>query len=417
MKVLVIGGGGREHALVWKIAQSPRVTQLFCAPGNPGMASIAELIQIPVDDIDRLLSFAKIRGVDLTVVGPELPLAHRIVDRFQEIGLRIFGPTQAAAEIETSKVFSKSLMQKYGIPTAQSEVVSHEAAYTRIASMEMPIVLKVDGLAAGKGVVIAQSEAEAVAGLDGFKKMGDAADKVIIEEYLDGKELSFFVVTDGKNAVPLGSAQDHKRVFDGDRGPNTGGMGAFSPSPLVTPDLEDQIMCKVIDPTLQALSKEGHPYLGVLYAGIILTQKGLYVLEFNARWGDPEAQALLPRLKTDWLDVMEATLDGHLNQINLEWETGASTCVVLASGGYPGPYQKGALIEGLREPLPAGVTVFHAGTALQEGEWLTAGGRVLGVTAVDANLSKARDQAYAAIKGISFEKMHYRNDIGATASE
>ncbi len=413
MKVLVIGGGGREHALVWKIAQSPRIEQLFCAPGNAGISEIAELIQIPVDDIDRLVSFAKIRAVDLTVVGPELPLAHRIVDRFQEIGLRIFGPRRAAAEIETSKVFSKALMDKYGIPTAKSEVVSHEAAYTHIASTDLPVVLKVDGLAAGKGVVIAHSRAEAIAGLDGFKKMGDAANQIIIEEYLEGEELSFFVVTDGIRALPLGSAQDHKRVFDGNLGPNTGGMGAFSPSPLLTPALESEIMSKVIDPTLQALSKEGCPYQGVLYAGLMLTKKGLYVLEFNARWGDPEAQTLLPRLKTDWVDVMEAALDGRLNQINLEWEAGGSICLILASGGYPGSYEKGEIIWGIQDPLPDGVLLFHAGTTFKDGEWLTAGGRVLGITALGRNLSEARRQAYAAVKQISFEKMHYRTDIGA----
>lgn len=416
MKVLVIGGGGREHALVWKIAQSPHVSQLFCAPGNPGMASIAELIQIPVDDIDRLISFAKLRAVDLTVVGPELPLSLKIVDRFREKGMRIFGPTQAAAKIETSKVFSKSLMEKYGIPTAKSEVISHEAAYARMASVDMPIVLKVDGLAAGKGVVIAHNPAEAIAGLDGFKKMGTAADKIIIEEYLEGEEISFFVVTDGKNALPVGSAQDHKRVFDGNRGPNTGGMGAFSPSPLVTPEREDEIMQKVIYPTLQAMQTEGCAYTGILYAGIILTKKGLYVLEFNARWGDPEAQALLPRLKTDWVEIMEATIDGRLDQLNLEWEAGGSICLVLTSGGYPGAYKKGEHISGMNEALPAGVTLFHAGTALKDGEWLTAGGRVLGITAIGNNLPEARKQAYQAIKQISFEKMHYRSDIGATTS-
>ncbi|NOY84238.1 MAG: phosphoribosylamine--glycine ligase [Nitrospirae bacterium] len=416
MKVLVIGSGGREHALIWKIAQSPHVTQLFCAPGNPGMAHIAELIQIPVHDIDRLLSFAKIRGVDLTVVGPELPLSLKIVDRFREKGLRIFGPTQAAAAIETSKVFSKSLMDKYGIPTAKSEVVSHKDAYARIAAMELPIVLKVDGLAAGKGVVIAHNQAEAIAGLDGFKKMGHAAEQVIIEEYLEGIELSFFVVTDGKNALSVGSAQDHKRVFDGNRGPNTGGMGAFSPSPLLTPNLEDEIMSKVIYPTLQAMAKEGCAYTGILYAGIMLTKNGLSVLEFNARWGDPEAQAILPRLKTDWVKVMEATIDGQLDQVRLEWETGESICLVLTSGGYPGPYEKGKPISGLNAERPASITIFHAGTTLEEGQWLSAGGRVLGVTAIGKNLAAARKQAYETIKQISFEKMHYRSDIGITTS-
>lgn len=414
MKVLVIGGGGREHALVWKIAQSPLVTQLFCAPGNHGMRSIAELIQIPVEDIDRLASFAKIRGVDLTVVGPEIPLSLEIVDRFNELGLRIFGPTRAAAEIETSKVFSKTLMQKYNIPTAKSEVLPFNEAYARVSSMAMPVVLKVDGLAAGKGVVIARNQKEAIAGLDQFKTMGDAASQIIIEEFLEGKEISFFAVTDGTHAIPLDSAQDHKTVFDRDLGPNTGGMGAFSPSPLVTPALEKEIMATVIYPTLDALSKEGRPYLGVLYAGLILTQKGIYVLEFNARWGDPEAQALLPRMETDWIEIMEAVLDGRLKEAEIRWKPGASACIVLTSEGYPGDYRKGAEISGLNQKLPAGVTIFHAGTCFSDEGWVTQGGRVLGVSALGSSLMNARDHAYAAVKQISFAGMHYRTDIGKT---
>ncbi|MFQ5588031.1 MAG: phosphoribosylamine--glycine ligase [Nitrospiria bacterium] len=414
MKVLVIGGGGREHALVWKIAQSPLVTQLFCAPGNHGMRAHAELIQIPVNDIDRLASFAKIRGIDLTVVGPELPLSLEIADRFHALGLRIFGPTRAAAEIETSKVFSKMLMHKYQIPTAKSEVLSLHEAYEQVSSMSMPIVLKVDGLAAGKGVVIANNREEAVAGLDRFKNMGDAASRIIVEECLEGKEISFFAVTDGRHAIPVGSAQDHKRVFDGDRGPNTGGMGAFSPSPLVTPDIEKEIMRTIIHPTLEALSKEGCPYLGILYAGLMLTKQGIYVLEFNARWGDPEAQAMLPRMETDWVEVMEATLDGRLSEVNIRWKPGASACIVLASEGYPGNYRKGDEISGLEQALPSDVTVFHAGTRLSDEGWVTSGGRVLGVTAFGKNLSDARDQAYITVKDISFSGMHYRTDIGKT---
>ncbi len=412
MKVLVIGGGGREHAIVWKIAQSPLVTQLFCAPGNHGMRSVAELIQIPVDDIDRLVSFAKVRGVDLTIVGPELPLSLNIVDRFRELGLRIFGPTRAAAKIETSKVFSKNLMQKYNIPTAKSEVLSLAKAYERVPEMELPIVIKVDGLAGGKGVVIAHTQAEVIAGLDQFKKMGKAANQIIIEEFLNGKEVSFFVVTDGVHACPMGSAQDHKRIFDNDLGPNTGGMGAFSPSPLITPEIEKEIMSKLIYPTLEALSKEGCPYLGVLYAGLILTKKGIYVLEFNARWGDPEAQALLPRMETDWIEVVEATLDGRLKDVKIQWKTGASTCVVLSAEGYPGNYTKGELISGLDEKRPNNIMIFHAGTKHSDEGWITEGGRVLAISALGSNISDARDQAYAAAKKIEFKGIHFRTDIG-----
>lgn len=417
MKVLVIGGGGREHALVWKIAKSPLVTQLFCAPGSDAIATFAELIHIPVDDIDRLVSFAKIRAVDLTVVGPELPLALEIVDRFQTIGLRIFGPTRAAAQIETSKVFSKSLMQKYQIPTAKSEVVSLAEAYGKINSIEMPIVLKVDGLAAGKGVVIAHNKDEAIEGLDQLKKMSDDTSQIIIEEFLEGEEISFFAVTDGTYAIPLGSAQDHKTIFDGDRGPNTGGMGAFSPSPLVTPSLEKEIMTQVIHPTIQALSKEGSPYLGVLYAGLILTKQGISVLEFNARWGDPEAQALIPRMKTDWVEVMEATLDGRLHEMKIEWKNDGSVCVVLSSGGYPGEYRKGDIISGIEKKMSPQVNIFHAGTKREEGEWVTKGGRVLGISALGKNLEVARDQAYSAIKNIFFDEMHYRTDIASKIIE
>ncbi len=412
MKVLVIGGGGREHALVWKIAQSPLVTQLFCAPGNHGMRDKAELIQIPVDDIDRLVSFAKIRGVDLTVVGPELPLSLDITKRFQEIGLRIFGPTREAAEIETSKAFSKKLMEKYHIPTAKSETVSLSEAYERVDSLEMPVVLKVDGLAGGKGVVIAQNQSQAIAGLDRFKTLGKAASQIIIEEFLEGKEVSFFVVTDGEHAVPLGSAQDHKTIYDGGRGPNTGGMGAFSPSLLVTPELENKIMSTVIYPTLEALSKEGRPYTGVLYAGLILTSHGMKVLEFNARWGDPEAQSLLPRMETDWVTVMEAALDSQLEHVKIHWKAGTSVCVVLTSEGYPGKYKKGDGISGLDQKFSNNVTVFHAGTTFSEEGWKTDGGRVLGITATGSSLNHVREQVYAAIKGISFSGMHYRTDIG-----
>lgn len=415
MKVLVIGAGGREHALVWKIAQSPRVRALYCAPGNPGMEPLAKTVPIAVDDIEKLLAFAKEKGIDLTVVGPELPLSLGIVDRFESAGLRIFGPHRAAAEIETSKVVSKTLMQRYQIPTAEAEVVTWEEAYRRVATLKMPAVLKVEGLAAGKGVVIAHDSKEAKEGLDGFQSMGEAAKRIIIEQFLEGVEATFFVITDGVRAFPLASAQDHKRVYDGDQGPNTGGMGAISPTPRITPQLEAQIMDRIIYPTLQGLAAEGRPYRGVLYTGLMLTASGPHVLEFNARWGDPETQAVLPRLETDWVDVMEAALDHRLDQLQMRWREESSVCVVLASEGYPGPYRKGEVISGLdRINLPDTI-VFHAGTARRGEEWITQGGRVLGVTALGKTVSDARRRAYEAVGRISFQGMHYRRDIGASA--
>ncbi|TAK06542.1 MAG: phosphoribosylamine--glycine ligase [Candidatus Manganitrophaceae bacterium] len=415
MKILIIGSGGREHALVWKIAQSPRLRELYCAPGNPGMESLAKIVPIAADEVEKLLAFAKERRIDLTVVGPELPLSLGIVDRFESEGLRIFGPRRAAAEIETSKVVSKTLMQRYRIPTAEAEVVALEEAYGRIASLKMPIVLKVEGLAAGKGVVIAQDQKEAKEGLDGFKSMGEAARRIILEQFLEGVEATFFVITDGDQVVPLASAQDHKRVYDGDQGPNTGGMGAISPTPRITPEVESQIMERIIRPALRGLAAEGRPYRGVLYAGLMLTPSGPHVLEFNARWGDPETQAVLPRLKTDWVDVMEAALDHRLDQIELQWREESSVCVVLASEGYPGPYRKGEVISGLdRIDLPETI-VFHAGTGRRGEEWITQGGRVLGVTALGKTVSDARQRAYRAVDRISFRGMQYRRDIGASA--
>lgn len=416
MKILVIGGGGREHALIWKIAQSPRLTRLYCAPGNAGMASLSESVPIPVDDIDALLRFAEEKKIDLTVVGPELPLSLGIVDRFEAKGLRIFGPHRGAAEIETSKVFSKSLMQKYRIPTPEAEIVSLEEAYGKIPSIEMPIVLKVEGLAAGKGVVIAKDREEAKEALNSFRTLGKAASRIILEQYLEGVEATFFILTDGLTVVPLASAQDHKRVFDADRGPNTGGMGAISPTPRITSSIERDVMSRIIYPVLEGLAAEGRPYRGVLYAGLMLTPSGPYVLEFNARWGDPEAQAVLPRLKTDWVDLMEATLDHRLNQTRMEWNEAVSVCVVLASEGYPGDYRKGEIISGLETVRPEEALVFHAGTERKGERWLTHGGRVLGVTAFGKDFSEARRHVYQAITRISFPGMHFRKDIGASAS-
>jgi len=411
MKVFVIGSGGREHALVWKIAQSPSVKKLYCAPGNPGIDALATLVSIPVDDIEGLLRFAEDEAIDLTVVGPEIPLSLGIVDRFEEKGLRIFGPSKVAAQIESSKIFAKQLMLNAGVPTPNAEQVSRGEAYRRIRSMDFPVVLKVDGLAAGKGVVIAHDEQEMVAGLDRLKALGEVSSELLIEHFLEGVEVSFFVVTDGKRAVPLGTAMDHKRVNDGNQGPNTGGMGVVSPSPHWTPALESEVMSKVIGPTLGSMAEAGMPYVGVLYTGLILTENGFFVLEFNARWGDPEAQALLPRLKNDWVDVMMATLEGRLDQVQIEWEAGGSVCVVLSSGGYPGDYRRGEAISGLEGDTPDAM-IFHAGTERRGSEWLTKGGRVLGVTAVSSTVSKARQQAYAAVEKISFPGMHYRSDIG-----
>lgn len=414
MKILVIGGGGREHALVWKIAQSPRLTRLFCAPGNAGMSSLAELVPIPVDDVDALLRFVKEKRIDLTVVGPELPLSLGIVDRFEAEGLRIFGPHRGAAEIETSKVFSKSVMQKYGVPTPSAEIVSLDEASQRISSIPLPIVLKAEGLAAGKGVAIARDLSEAKEALNAFRSLGKAASRIILEQYLEGVEATFFILTDGRSVVPLASAQDHKRVFDADLGPNTGGMGAISPTPRITASLEREVMSRIIHPVLKGLASEGRPYRGVLYAGLMLTPAGPYVLEFNARWGDPEAQAVLPRLKTDWVDVMEATLDHRLDGLRIEWREEVSVCVALASQGYPGPYRKGEVISGLEEIGSERVLIFHAGTERRDRQWVTQGGRVLGVTALGKDYSEARRLAYQAVGRISFPGMHFRKDIGAS---
>ncbi len=413
MKILVIGGGGREHALVWKIAQSPRVRELFCAPGNPGIAGLATLVPIAPDHIEGLLLFAKGKKIDLTVVGPEYPLSLGIVDRFEEAGLRIFGPHCAAAEIETSKVFSKLLMEKYKIPTAEAEVMALDEAYQKVLTMKMPVVLKVEGLAAGKGVVIARNKKEAIEGLDSFRLMGDAACRVILEKYLTGVEASFFVVTDGKVALALSSAQDYKRIYDHDQGPNTGGMGAISPSPCMTKSLESEVMTKIVAPILKGLELEGRPYSGVLYVGLMLTSLGPYVLEFNARWGDPEAQAVLPRLKNDWVDVMEAVLSHRLHKIQLHWKRGKSVCVVLASKGYPGVYKKGEVILGLDKTASPHAMVFHAGVARQGDRWMTDGGRVLGVTALGRDFSEARGRVYQAVDPIFFNGMYFRRDIGA----
>jgi phosphoribosylamine--glycine ligase len=420
MKVLVIGGGGREHALVWKIAQSPVVETIFCAPGNPGTAQLAQNVAIAVDDLQGLLAFAQGNEIGLTVVGPELPLSLGLVDLFQERGLKVFGARKNAALIESSKAFSKDLMQKYHIPTAAYGVFTEvEPAVSFIDRTGTPIVIKADGLAAGKGVIIAQNREEAVAAVTDMlsgNAFGAAGSRVVVEEFLRGEEASFLAFTDGERIIPLASAQDHKAVFDGDLGPNTGGMGAYSPAPVVTPAIHEKAMAEVMRRTVDGMAAEGRPYRGVLYAGLMIDGDSVKTLEFNARFGDPECQPLLMRMKSDIIPVLMAVACGDLSGIEIEWHDKAAVCVVLAAAGYPGDYQKGDLIEGLSE---AGdlqdLVVFHAGTRSSGEEVVTSGGRVLGVTALGDTVQQAIEQAYRGVALISWPGMHYRRDIGAKA--
>lgn len=420
MKVLVVGGGGREHALVRKIAESPQVTRLFCAPGNAGIAAEAELVNIPADTIAELATFARSERIDLTVVGPEVPLTEGIVDEFIGQGLRIFGPSRAAARLEGSKSFAKELMRKTGIPTAAAATFTEPAAaLDYLKESAVPVVVKADGLAAGKGVIIARDRAEAAAAVRMMlqeKVFGKAGNKVLIEEYLEGEEVSVLAFTDGETVIPLVSAQDHKRVYDGDQGPNTGGMGAYSPAPAYTPEMAAEVYSRILVPTVAAMAAEGCQYRGVLYAGLMLTAAGPRVLEYNARFGDPETQVILPRLESDLVEIMEAIIDGTLAQTEIRWREESAVCVVMAAGGYPGKYEKGKVITGLSEAASQpGVTILHAGTALADGKIVTAGGRVLGVTALGADIRSAIDRAYAAAARIDFAGAHYRRDIGYRA--
>ena len=420
MKVLVIGSGGREHALVWKIAQSPLVDKVYCAPGNPGTALLAENIDIKVDDLAGLLAFARKEGVGLTVVGPEIPLSMGIVDQFEENGFRIFGARQNAAIIESSKAFSKDLMKKYRVPTAAYEVFEQlEPAVEFIDKLGIPLVVKADGLAAGKGVVIAQTRDEAIAAVTVMlkaKMFGDAGSRVVIEEFLTGEEASFLAFTDGKRIIPLASAQDHKAVFDNDLGPNTGGMGAYSPAPVVTGEIHDRVMAEVMQPTVDGMAAEGRPYRGVLYAGLMIDGKEIKTLEFNARFGDPECQPLLMRMKSDIVPLLLAVAEGDLGEMAIEWHDRAAVCVVMAAGGYPEAYTKGDEILGLEEARKIGdMVVFHAGTALKEGKTVTNGGRVLGVTALGPTVKDAIDLAYRGVAAITWKGVHYRRDIGRKA--
>ncbi len=420
MNVLVIGSGGREHALVWKIRQSKRVKKLFCAPGNAGIAEEAECVNIQPDNVDALLSFAKERKIDLTVVGPELSLSLGIADRFEKEGLRIFGPKASAAKLECSKAFSKEMMAKCNIPTAAFKTfTSSKDAKEYIKEKGAPLVIKADGLAAGKGVVVAESEDEAINAItDMMEKriFGDAGNKVIIEDCLKGEEASFMVFTDGTTIVPMVSAQDHKRVFDNDKGPNTGGMGAYSPAPVVSDALADKVINDVFKPLISGLKREGINYKGVLYAGLMIDDNQQNVLEFNCRFGDPEAQPILFRLKSDIIEIMEAIIDNRLSDIDVQWNQGASVCVVIASKGYPGNYENGKVINGIDEAEKiTGVKVFHAGTAKKDNNIVTAGGRVLGVTASGIDINEAVRTAYKAVEKIKFEGMHYRRDIASKA--
>ncbi len=418
MKVLIIGGGGREHAIAWRLGQSPRVTKLFCAPGNPGTAPIADNVALAADDLAGLLAFAQKERIDFTVVGPEAPLVKGVVDLFSKNGLKIFGPSQSAARLEGSKVFMKEMLVKAGIPTAHYKTFADPAsAISHLDTAEFPLVIKADGLAAGKGVLVTNDKVEAQEFINatmGQKVFGASGDTIIIEQFLPGEEASYIVVADGKNFVPLASAQDHKRVFDGDKGPNTGGMGAYSPAPVVTKEVDEKIRRKVVAPLLKAMGQEGCPFTGFLYAGIMVSNGEPYVLEFNVRLGDPEAQPLMFRYHGDLLTLLEAAVAGNVAAVTPAWRNDAAVCVVIASGGYPGDFAKGFPIEGL-DAEAENVVVFHAGTKREGGKTVTAGGRVLGVTAGGATIEEATKRAYARAATIKFEKMFYRKDIAHRA--
>ncbi len=420
MKVLVVGGGGREHALVWKIAQSPRVTAVFAAPGNAGTAGLARNVPIAADDVDSLLAFAETEGVDLTVVGPEAPLVLGIVDRFRRRGLRIFGPTADAARLEGSKAFAKAVMDRFGVPTAAYREFNDPAeARAYIREQGAPIVVKADGLAAGKGVTVARTVEEALTAVDVMmvdRTFGEAGGRIVVEECLEGEEASFLAFCDGRVVLPMASSQDHKPVFDDDQGPNTGGMGAYSPAPVVNPELFERIMDTVIRPVVDGLSREGSPYVGVLYAGLMIRGDEIKVLEFNCRFGDPECQPIVMRMKGDLVPVLEACVDGALDRVDLGWDPRPAVCVVMASGGYPGAYKKGLEIRGLDDAASLDdVVVFHAGTRLENGKVVTAGGRVLGVTALGDDIPSAIARAYRAVDRISWPGVHFRRDIGRKA--
>ena len=420
MKVLVIGSGGREHALVWKLRQSPRVDHIYCAPGNAGIGEIAELVSLHPEDIYGLRRFAEQEQVDLTVVGPDLPLSLGIVDEFEGHGLRVFGPNKQAAQLEASKVFAKELMQQIGIPTAAFSVFTDpDEARRYILKIGAPVVVKADGLAAGKGVSVCASVEEALDAVERIMRervFGDAGDRVVIEEFLEGEEASFLAFTDGITVLPLASSQDHKCVFDNDQGPNTGGMGAYSPAPVVTPELAQRVVRKIMLPTIGELRRRGIIYKGILYASLMIKGDCVSVVEFNARFGDPECQPLMFRLQSDLVEALEAVIDERLAEISLTWDERPAVCVVLTTGGYPGKYETGQTISGLESlrDWKHGV-VFHAGTAFSDHQYVTKGGRVLGVTATGPDIRGAISTAYEAVQKITWPGMHYRRDIGQRA--
>ncbi len=419
VKIMVIGGGGREHAIVWALKKSEKVSKLYCAPGNAGIAQLAECVPIPVNRFADLIRFARDHAVDLVVVGPDDPLAAGIVDAFEEAGIPIFGPRKNAAEIEGSKIFMKGLLKKYAIPTAAYETFTdYEAALSYLRAQPLPIVVKADGLAAGKGVTVARTLEEAEEALRGMmmdKVFGESGSQVVIEEFLEGQEMSILAFVDGETVRPMVPAQDHKPVFDNDEGPNTGGMGTYTPLPHIDPALVQDAIDHIIVPTAKAMVSEGRPFRGVLFAGLMITANGVKTIEFNARMGDPETQVVLPRLKTDLVDIILEAVNGRLDQLEIEWSDEAAVCVILASEGYPASYPKGRVISGLKDAEAAGALVFHAGTSFEDGEFVTSGGRVLGVVGRGRDIAEARARAYEAAGMISFEGMHYRSDIAAKA--
>ena len=424
MNILVIGGGGREHTLAWKLAQSPSATKLYAIPGNPGMAAVAECVSgISIEDNEAVVAFAEEHAIDLAVIGPEVPLTNGIIDAFEAAGILAFGPRKAAAELEGSKAFSKGLMKKYGIPTAKYEVFTDaEAAKDYVRQEGAPIVIKADGLAAGKGVIVAETCDEALAAVADImedQEFGAAGNRVVIEEFMEGEEASLLCFTDGETIVPMISSQDHKRAYDGDKGPNTGGMGTYAPAPVMTPAMIEATKEKILKPVIAAMKQEGRTYQGCLYAGLMITKDGPKVVEFNARFGDPETQVVLPLLKSDLVDIMVACAkgDGSLKDLDIAWSDGAAVCVVLASGGYPKSYRKGYEITGLDEAEKLGCHVFHAGTAERDGSVVTAGGRVLGVVAEAADVRAAVDKAYQGVNVIDFKDKMFRHDIAHRALE
>ncbi|MDQ1002922.1 phosphoribosylamine--glycine ligase [Neobacillus niacini] len=418
MKVLVVGGGGREHAIVWKLSQSPKIRKLYCAPGNPGIAQLAECVSIGVLEIEKLADFAIKEQIDLTFVGPEEPLSNGIVNYFKEQGLAVYGPSKEAARIEGSKAFAKEIMIKYQIPTAKyAAFTNYEEALAYVRSEGAPIVIKADGLAAGKGVVVALSLEEAEDALKSMMQdvtLGSAGVRVVIEEFLEGEELTLLSFVHGSTVKPMVASQDHKPVYDGDKGPNTGGMGTYAPLPHIESSMVERIIETIVEPTAKAMVEEGVPFEGILYTGLMLTKEGPKVIEYNARFGDPETQVVLPLLETDLLEIVTASLTGELENVEVKWKDNAAVCVIMSSAGYPGLYEKGEVISGLDQVVQP-TMIFHAGTAEKDGQIITNGGRVLGLTAIGETLKEARELAYQSVEKVSFKGAHYRTDIGAKA--